>query len=110
MTAREGIAWIAASAALLAQPAFAQDGGGRYYGPHMWDGGWWMFLGPVWMVVIIGAIVAVAVLVVRWLGGTGHPAGSAHPPARTAMDILKERFARGEIDKQEFEERRKLLE
>ena len=34
------------------------------------------------------------------------------PPrrAKTPMDILKERFARGEIDKEEFEERRRILE
>jgi len=32
-----------------------------------------------------------------------------YPPHRTPVDILKERFARGEIDKNEFEERRRVL-
>jgi putative membrane protein len=31
------------------------------------------------------------------------------PPTRTPLDILKERFARGEIDKTEFEDRRRVL-
>jgi len=31
------------------------------------------------------------------------------PPTRTPLDILKERFARGEIDKAEFEDRRRVL-
>lgn len=81
------------------------------YGPHMWGGGWmgW-FVGPVMMVAMIAIVVAVVVLVIRWLGGPGH--GSVHPPVppgNTPLDILKERYARGEIDKEEFEERRKVL-
>ena len=89
-----------AGALMIAQPALAQD---RY---HMWDGGWWMFLGPLWMIIFIAAIVAIVVVLVRWLGGTGQ----TQPPGKTPMEILRERFARGEIDKEEFEERRRLLE
>ena len=100
---------LLAGAAASAWPALAQVEDGRYYGPHMWDAGWWMFLGPLWMIVVIAAIVAGVVLLVRWLGGAGPAAGHGHPPARTPLDILKERFARGEIDKDEFEERKRLL-
>ena len=79
-----------------------------FYGPHMMWGGWYgMFFGPLMMILFIAAVVVLVVLAVRWLGGSGvHP----HvPPAKTPLDILKERFARGEIDKEEFEERRRLL-
>ena len=86
----------------------------RYaYGPHMmwWGGGWFgMIFGPLFMILVLALVIAVAVLLVRWLGGpwqgtTPHQM----PPGRTPLDILKERFARGEINKEEFEERRRVL-
>lgn len=81
------------------------------YGGHMWDGGWYgWFFGPLMMIVFLAVAVVVVVLVVRWIGGTGYGSAPHIPPAKTPLDILKERFARGEIDKDEFEERRRLLE
>jgi putative membrane protein len=67
-----------------------------------------MFLGPLTMILFIAAIVALVVLLVRWLGGSGDRgvgSGSANRP----LEILQERFARGEIDKEEFEKRRRVL-
>lgn len=66
-----------------------------------------MFFGPLFMVLVLALTVAIAVLLVRWLAGPGFGAHLPHhpQPGRTPLDILKERFARGEIDKEEFEER-----
>lgn len=81
------------------------------YGPRMmwWGGGWeGMFFGPLFMVLVLAAVIAVVLLLVRRPGGSWH---STMPPlsGRTALDILKERFARGEIDKADYEERRRVL-
>lgn len=111
------IAAAGAAIALVPDWAWAQGASGveRYgYGPHMmwWGGGWYgMILGPLFMILVLGALIAVVVLVVRWIGGPWQGAVSPpHAPSgRTALEILKERFARGEIDKEEFEERRRVL-
>ncbi len=86
----------------------------RYgYGPHMmgWGGGWaGMIFGPLFMVLVLAAVIAVLLLFARSIGGPWHGAPPYQgPPSRTPLDILKERFARGEIDKQDFEERRRVL-
>ncbi len=93
----------------LSSVAWAQEQGGPYYGPHMWGGGSWMIFGPMMMIVFIAAIVIVVVLVVRWLGGSSQGRTPYPPSGKAPLDILKERFAKGEIDKEEFEERRRAL-
>jgi putative membrane protein len=112
-----GVAGIAAASpvavGLLAPTQALADQFGDAYGPHMmWGEGWYgMVFGPLMMVLVLAAAIAVVVLLVRWLGGSGHAGAPQHPaPAgRAPLDILKERFARGEIDKAEFEERRRVL-
>lgn len=96
--------------AALAQQA---DGPQGYpYGPGMmgWGGWYGMVLGPLFMILVLGGVIAVTALLVRWIGGPWHGAPYwTQPPGRTALDILKERYARGEIDKEEFEERRRVI-
>jgi putative membrane protein len=77
-----------------------------------WHYGWgWghMIFGSITMLLFWGGIIMVIVLAVRWLSG-GPSQGTALPPSKNrALEILEERFARGEIDKEEFEERKGLL-
>ncbi len=86
------------------------DLGDQFHGRHMgaWGGGGRMF-GPIMMIAFIAVAVVVVVLLVRWLGGPGHGGALHSPPGKTPLDILKERFAKGEIDKEEFEEQRRVL-
>ncbi len=76
--------------------------GAHGYG-HMMGGGW--IFGPIMMILFVALIVAVVVLIVRWLGGSA----TQGTKPKAAQDILEERFARGEIDKDEFEARRQVL-
>lgn len=99
---------VAVIVGAIPMPLLAQPAAGPYYG-HMWEGGWhpWFF-GPMMMFMFVVVTIVVIVLLMRWLGLSGH--GAPHQtPFKTPLDILKERFARGEIDKAEFEERRRVL-
>jgi putative membrane protein len=82
-------------------------GEGYRHGGHMWGGGGHMFFGLVMMILVIAVIVVIVVLVMRWTGGPRH--GQHGPAPKTPQDILKERYARGELSTKEFEERRKVL-
>ncbi|MFQ5763669.1 MAG: SHOCT domain-containing protein [Rhodospirillales bacterium] len=91
--------------------ALAQGRGDDVYGyGHMYGVGWGhTIFGFLMMLLVIAAVVVLVVLLVRWLGGMGHGLPAHGPGGRTALDILKERYARGEIDTKEFEERKKAL-
>ena len=73
--------------------------------PMMGMGGW---VGYVLMVIFwtVGTI-AVVLWVKSWLE---NGVGSASREPESALEILKKRYARGEINKQEFEEKRKDLQ
>lgn len=102
-------------AAAWAQTQPSPGYGGYGHGGFMHGGGWgdgwhgWL-LGPFMMLIFLAIAATVVVLIVRWLWGTGRTPHHGGPTSNTALDILKERFARGEIDANEFEERRKVLE
>lgn len=74
-------------------------------------GGGWMLFGSLLMLLFWGGLIALVVLAVRalWRPSIGQPQGSATPPHRSAdgaLAILKERYARGEITKDQYEQMR----
>jgi len=83
------------------------------YGPQMMGWGGWEFgpiVGPFFMILVVAAVIAVIVLLVRWVSDPQWTGATRYGSSgRQSLDILKERFARGEIDKEEFEERRRVL-
>jgi putative membrane protein len=103
LLATTGLAVPLVGSALAQTPATPPD---YAFGPQMmwWGGGGWygMLLGPLFMILAVVAVI----LLVRWLVA---PSSSQHPQLQTPLDILKARFARGEIDKQEYEDRRRTI-
>ena len=76
-------------------------------GGYMGWGG--MFFGPLAMIAVLGVLIAVIVMLVRGFTG-GSSSAPGQPGTRDPLDILKARFASGEIDRREYEEKRRLLE
>jgi putative membrane protein len=90
---------------------FAQ--GDRYrdwrMGPDMmygWGMGWFggIFSLIFWILVIVGMV-----FLIRWLIHMSKGHSEAQQSGSRALEILRERYARGEIEKQEFEEKKKDL-
>jgi putative membrane protein len=74
------------------------------------DVGWGFgIFGMLFMLVFWGLILVGTVLVVRWLIEQGRRGEGAGPGGESALEILKKRYARGEIDKEEFEAKKRDL-
>lgn len=80
-----------------------QSGGWGMMGPGIMGGWGWMWFMPVLWLLFLGLIIWAIVAAVR---GTGTSTGSSE---NSALEVLKKRYARGEISKEEFEEKKKDL-
>ena len=91
--------WLVTSAVLVQERAHEWG-----WGMHpMWWGAWGLGMMVIillfWVLVIVGLVVGI-----RWLLGQGKESRSD-----SALEILRQRYARGEINKEEFEARRRDL-
>ena len=93
---------LAFLAAALATPAMADP---EEFGHMMGYGhGYGMIFAPVLWLIVLGLVVAGVIWLVRRLDG--HP---AHRGISGALAELDMRFARGEINAEEYASRKKLL-
>lgn len=77
-------------------------------GPGMMHWGWWG-LGWIFMIIFWGLIIVGLIFLIRWLAGLSRPRASYDKIQDSALEILKQRYAKGEINKEEFEEKKRDL-
>jgi putative membrane protein len=104
---------IVALPSMLIGTADALAQGGRYEGWHMgpgmmggWGMGWFggIFMILFWVLILIGLV-----FVIKWLIQSTSRARNNGQSGDRALEILKERYARGEIDKAQFEDMKRDL-
>ena len=75
-----------------------------FYNMMDWGVFGWIFMVLFWILLILGGIE-----VVRVIFRSERDNRNDGPKSKTPFEILKERYAKGEIDKNEFEEKKKDL-
>lgn len=63
----------------------------------------WIFMVLWWVLIVVGIVA-----LVKWMGTSSDTGGNGRS-GNKALDILNERYARGEIDDQEFQKRKRDL-
>jgi putative membrane protein len=80
------------------------------HGPGMMGWGFGMgwfgliMMGVFWILIIVAII-----FLIRWLVVSSRAGSHGQKGEETALEILKKRYAKGEINKEEFEEKKKDL-
>jgi len=79
-----------------------------WFGPGMmgserWGVGW------IFMIVFWGLVITALIFLIRSLARQSRPGGRQDAGRDPAMEILRQRYAKGEIDKEEFESKKSDL-
>ncbi len=100
--------WIVAAVGWLTPAtALAQGRGSDWWWeghPMGWMWGAWGLGMGIMMLLFWGLVIVAIVLGIRWLIGQGSA-----PRSDSALEILRQRYARGEINKEEFEAKKRDL-
>ncbi len=87
-----------------------QPPGSGEMGPRMW--GWEYHMG-LFSIVLVGlfwiAVIVAILFLIRWLIVSTRHRNRGAKPTDSALEILRIRYAKGEISKEEFEEKKKDL-
>ena len=71
-------------------------------------GGWGMGFGMVFMLLFWGLVIFAIAALIRWLMTQSSPGRSSRD--KSPLEIVQERYARGEIDREEYEQKKRDLE
>ncbi len=71
-------------------------------------GGWGMGFGMLFMLLFWVLIILGIVALIRWLMPQSSPGSGSRD--KTPLEIVQERYARGEIDRDEYEQKKRDLE
>lgn len=82
------------------------------YGPYnhgwMFDGGFGLLFGGVWMLLMWGIPLLLVIALLKYLFFRPHDKHSPdmRPEQKTPLDILKESYARGDLSRDEYLQKR----
>jgi len=74
---------------------------------NMENFGWGHGFGFVFMLLFFLLVIVGIVAIVKWLSDSSQNTNNSQP--KTALDILNERYARGEIEREEFKKKKQDL-
>lgn len=70
-------------------------------------GGTWGILGLVLNLLFVLLVIVGVILLIWWLARLFAPGAASHHTSSNALEALKERYAKGEISRQDFEQMKK---